>query len=165
MLLSFWKFFKSFDLWNLWNLSSDERWAHLDYEINAAVETKTKLYEETKKRICQEVCMPFVVEYETMTSFPQCNQCLHDMDSYDSGFHSECRDYGEKEDIHSEERPIIPASSAIKLPDDIAGPRLPWFHPPPSEGYSLTSLKSEDIEQEILRINKFVARDDDKGWI
>lgn len=88
------------------------------------------------------------------------------MDSYDSGFHSDYQvlyadpqDY--KEDIRSEKQPT---EDGKMKEHDIDCERLPWFHAPLSESPSLTSVQTEDLEEEILRINKFTTRHEDKVW-
>lgn len=88
------------------------------------------------------------------------------MDSYDSGFHSdyqvlyaEPQDY--KEDIRSEKQPT---EDGKMKEHDIECERLPWFHAPLSESPSLTSVQTEDLEEGILRINKFPTTHEDKGW-
>lgn len=129
------------------------------------VKTYTHSRDDTQKKWCQEVCVPFIVECETMTSLPQCAPCFHHMDSYDSGFHSdyqvlyaEPQDY--KEDIRSEKQPT---EDGKMKEHDIECERLPWFHAPLSESPSLTSVQTEDLEEEILRINKIPTRHEDKG--
>lgn len=140
----------------------------IENEKYTEVKTYTNSCDESQKKWCQEVCVPFIVEYETMTSLPQCAPCFHHMDSYDSGFHSDYHvlhadHQDDKEDIRSEKQPILTESWKIKEHDDIECQRLPWFHAPPSEGQSLTSVQTEDLEEEILRINKFLTRHEDKG--
>lgn len=146
----------------------------MDDSENPKVMTPKKIgiTEETQKRLCQEVCVPFIVEYETMTSLPHYEPCYHHLDSYDSGFHSDCRVpladdseekcETEKEVTKSEKQELLSGTDGEKTRDSVGGPRLSWFHAPPSEAESLTSLVSEDLEREILRINKFAGENGDK---
>ncbi|XP_061186796.1 uncharacterized protein LOC133194913 [Saccostrea echinata] len=135
---------------------------------------KILITEETQKRMCQEVCVPFIVEYETMTTLPRCEPCYQHMDSYDSGFHSECtvpfaidsdsKCETENEIIaKSEKQTMLPRNSEVKADVDVRRPAFSWFHAPPSEAGSMTSLDSEVLEKEILRINKFTTGEDEKG--
>ncbi|XP_062567764.1 uncharacterized protein LOC134230003, partial [Saccostrea cucullata] len=135
---------------------------------------KIVITEETQKRMCQEVCVPFIVEYETMTSLPHCEPCYKHMDSYDSGFHSDCAvpyaidsdsKYETEKEIarESEKQTMLPRTSHVKAEVDGGRRSFSLFHAPPSETGSVTSLDSEILEREILRINKINTMEDEKG--
>jgi hypothetical protein len=94
------------------------------------------------------------------------------MDSYDSGFHSECKVplaaepgekcEAEKEVTESEKQTLLSGTHERKTSDNVGGPRLSWFHEPPSDAESLASIVSEDLEREIMRINKFAGENGEK---